>query len=76
MKTLAAIIGDIILIVAALVGLELLFAWPTELLVNYVFAPGVLVTLFGGPLTIWKAWALNAVASILFKSTSSSSSKD
>lgn len=75
MKTLATVIGGTVLVVFAVIGLGLLFAWPTQVLVNYVFAPGVSLVLFGGPLTIWKAWGLNAVTAILFRSPNTSSSK-
>lgn len=75
MKILATVVGAFILVAVAAVGFGLLFSWPVELLANYVFTPSTLIALFGGPLTIWKAWGLNILCGFLFKSISSSSSK-
>lgn len=46
-----------------------LLAYPTMWAMNYLFASSFLIFVFGGPLTAYKAWLLNALASLLFKST-------
>ena len=58
----------------ALVGvLGLLFAIPTAYLLEYVFTPTVLVTLFGtATISVWKAWGINIIFGLLFKSTTTS----
>lgn len=68
-KLVGVLIG-IIGFVGFVVGLSLLFAFPTKWIANYLFTPGVLYSLFGiTSLTVWKAWALNAICGTLFKST-------
>lgn len=63
--------GIVIFVIAMLLVavLSVLGAYPTKWLVNYLFTPAVLVALFGGPLTFWKALVLNYVAASLFKGT-------
>jgi hypothetical protein len=59
---------------ALISGLSLLLAYPTLWLINYLFTPAVLTSLFGvAQLGVWKAWALNMVTGILFKSSTSTS---
>ncbi len=57
---------------AMLIWLAWIAAWiafPVKWLVNYVFAPGVLVSLFGTPqIDFWRALALAIVCGILFTS--------
>ena len=49
--------------------LGLVCAIPLAYLLEYVFAPAVLATVFGtASISIWKAWAIGAVFSMLFKS--------
>lgn len=56
--------------VALIAGASLLGAYLTLWTVNYLFAPAILMTLFGvGKLTFWKAFCLNFVCASLFKST-------
>jgi hypothetical protein len=53
-------------------SLGLLFAWPVMLLVNYLFNPVFLATVFHtGHFTIWDAWLLNILAGFLFKNSTS-----
>lgn len=60
--------------VGLLVGLCLLAGYPTMWIVNYLITPTLLTTVFGiSALTFWKAFWLNFLASILFKSTNTSS---
>ena len=68
--------GSLVLIFGLVVGIALLFAYPTLWLVNYLFTPGTLISLFGiAQLTFWKAFWLNFLCSILFKSSNTSTSK-
>ena len=61
-------------LIALVVGLCLLAAYPTLYIVNYLFTPQLLLSVFGiSALTFWKAFWLNFLASILFKSTNTSS---
>jgi hypothetical protein len=63
-------------VIGLLLLLGFLCAYPTMWLVNYLFASKILVALFGvSRFDIWHAWALNILASFLFKSNSTSSSK-
>jgi hypothetical protein len=67
MQAVLTIIGGLVL----LTGLALLVAWPTELLVNYLFTPSLIAAVFGAAqLTFWKAFFLNWLCAGLFKSTS------
>lgn len=56
------VIGAAIAMVALIVGLSALFAWPVQLLYNYL-APGTL-----WDITFRQAWALSLLCSLLFKS--------
>ena len=73
-KVIAVVVGAL-LMVAFVLGLSFLFAYPTMWLVNYLFAPTFMTFVFGAAkLTVVKAWALNVVAGTLVKSSSTSSS--
>ena len=75
MKAIAYIVGGLG-VLALIVGLALLFAFPLMWAINYVFTSSVLLALFGVPqITFWKTVALSIVAGSLFKGSSSSSSK-
>jgi hypothetical protein len=74
MKILAYIIGAIG-VIALLVGLALLTAYPLMWAINYTFTSSVLLALFGVPqITFWKTVLLSIVTGWLFKGGSSSSS--
>ena len=73
-KFLTAVSASVIIFITLGV-ISLLMAFPTKWAVNYVFAPAVLVAVFGGALNVWKAWALNFVATTLIKSQLTESSK-
>jgi hypothetical protein len=69
------VFATIVIFIAALVGLGLLFAFPTMWLVNYLFSSTLLYSVFGtSSLSIWQAWALNILVGSL--STRSAASKD
>jgi hypothetical protein len=59
-------------IIAVAAMFSVLWAFPIKWSVNYLFEPAVLYTVFGGPLTLGKAWVLSFLANSFFKSTSSS----
>ena len=75
MKILAYFIGGLG-VIALIVGLALLAAFPLMWMINYLVTPSVLVALFGiSKLTFWKTVALSIVSGWLFKGTSTTTSK-
>jgi len=63
-------------IIALAFGISLLMVFPVMWLINYLFTPAVLMFLFGiAKITFWKAFWLTFLTSILFKGSSTSSSK-
>lgn len=75
MKIIAYIVGGLG-VLALIVGLALLFAFPLMWLINYVFSTALLTFLFGAAkISFWKTVALSIVTGSLFKSASTSSSK-
>ena len=75
MKILAYFIGGLG-VIAFIVALALLMAWPLMVLINYVFSTALLTFLFGAAkISFWKTVALSIVTGSLFKSASTSSSK-
>jgi uncharacterized membrane protein len=68
-------IGVVVFGLVLIFVLAFLMAFPTMWLVNYILSDTALVAVFGGPLTFWKALALNFVCSLLFKSSGSTSCK-
>ena len=75
MEDVVKVVGALVLILGLAVGIALLCAYPTLWLVNYLFTPGTLISLFGiAQLTFWKAFWLNFLCSILFKSSNISTS--
>jgi hypothetical protein len=75
MKAIAYFVGALG-IIALIVGLALLFAFPLMWLINYVFTSSVLLALFGVPqITFWKTVALSITTGWLFKGNSTSTSK-
>ena len=76
MKEVFAVIGVLFVALGLIFGLGFVFAYPTMWLVNYLFTPTFLTFVFGtATLNVWHAWALNILAGLLFKSTSTSTSK-
>lgn len=61
-------VGAGLVVIVTLVFVAFIGAYPTKWAVNYVFNPAVLVAVFGGPLSVWKAMALNFVATSLIQS--------
>ena len=75
MKILAYFIAAIG-VIALLVGLALLTAYPLMWAINYTFTTSVLLALFGVPqITFWKTFVFAWVTGTLFKSVSTSTSK-
>jgi hypothetical protein len=76
METVIKAVGTAVLLFGLIVLLSLLFAYPTLLVVNYLFTSSLLLKIFGIPaLTFWKAFWLNYLCANLLKSTTTSSSK-
>lgn len=68
-QTVSATIAVLILIVVV----ALIMALPTMWLANYVLSPEALAAVFGGPLTVLKALALNVLCAILIRTSASKS---
>jgi hypothetical protein len=74
METFLKVIGFGVIAVVAIAALSLLMALPVMWLVNYLFTPQILLTVFGvSQITFWQALALNVLTGTLFKSSTSSS---
>ena len=76
METILKAVGAAVLVIGVIIGLCFLSAYPTMWLMNYTFTPTVLTSLFGiSALTFWKAFWLNFLCCILFKGTTTTTSK-
>ena len=63
------VIGVVMLVLFAIVGLSFLMAFPTKWLINYIFTDGVRLSLFGvAKIGFWRALAINVLMGGLFKS--------
>jgi hypothetical protein len=70
----AKFVGVVVIGILLVTGVGLLFAFPIMWLVNYLFTPNVILSIFGvTALTFWKAYWLSLLCSLLFKSVSASS---
>lgn len=70
MEKILLVIVAVIGVIGLCLGLSMLLAWPTLWLMNYMFTSTALYTLFGvTKLTFWKAFWLNFLVGILFKSS-------
>ena len=77
METVTKAIGAIVLVVMIIAVLAIVMAWPTMWLVNYTFSPSAIMAIFGRTtLDFWHALALNVVCGLLFRSTSTNTSKN
>ena len=69
MKVLTYAVGFIVLVVA----IGLLLAWPTAYLINSIFAPSFLTSIFGvAHVGVVRTWMLRIVLGVLFYRPSSS----
>ena len=76
MDTFLKAVSAVVVVTVTYAGLAVLMAYPTKWLVNYLFTPSTLMSLFGiAQLTLWKALWLDFLCATLFKGSSSSSSK-
>ncbi len=67
---------SILIFVFLLIIAYVFAALPTMWLVNYLFAPSLLMTVFGVPsITFWQALGLSVLCGILFKASYTSSNK-
>jgi hypothetical protein len=65
---------SISLVILLVIGLALVLTFPLMWLINWLFTPTVLVTLFGtSQITFWKTFALATVCGWLFKSSATNS---
>jgi len=73
MKTLVSVVGTSVILLAAIVALGLLFSFPVMWLINGLFAPSLLLAVFGViKISVWQAWGLIILFSFLFKNSTSS----
>lgn len=76
MEALTKFVGIVVLVVVLVFLIAALMAYPTMWLMNYLFAPSFLQTVFGiTAITFWKAFWFNFFMGLVIKSSSSSSSK-
>ena len=67
------VVGSVVLALVLVVVLAFLFAYPAMWLVNYLFAPTILIVVLGTPVIgFWKAFWLNVFFGIVFKLSFSS----
>ena len=65
-------IGAIVVVILVFIGASLLMGYPVMWIVNYLFTPAALTSVFGIPaLTFWKAFWLSFLCSTLFKNGTS-----
>jgi len=77
METVIKVVGASVLVILIVAVLAIVMAYPTMWLVNYTFSPTALMAVFGmSALNFWHALWLNVLCGLLFKSTSTSSTKN
>ena len=70
METFFKLLGALVFVVGAVVVVGLLMGYPVMWLMNYLFAPAALTAVFGiAKMTFWKAFWLNVLCGLLFKTT-------
>lgn len=69
METLCKVVGAILVVCVIVFIVAAIFALPMMLLVNYIFSDAALLAVFGGPIGFWKAFWLNFLAGMLFKTS-------
>jgi len=76
MKFILEVISTLIVVATILVVIALLMGYPTMWMMNYLFTPAVLQTVFGiSQMTFWKAFWFDVFAGGLVMGSSSSSRK-
>jgi len=66
----------LVIATAVFLGLSLLLGFFTAWAIGYIFAPSVVLAVFGATkVTFWQGFVLNMLSGVLFKSGTSSSSK-
>ena len=72
MNKFLTVVGGIVIVVLACAGVAMLGAYPTMWIVNYLFNPTLLATVFTtAHFTFWHAASLNYIAATLIKSSMS-----
>lgn len=75
-KAIGGLLGSILGILLYIVLVAAIYALPVKLLMNYLLTQQVLMAVFGvSVISIYKAWAINFLCGVLFRTSSSSSSK-
>ncbi|MGB7957236.1 MAG: hypothetical protein WCF77_00110 [Minisyncoccia bacterium] len=70
METFFKVVGAFVFLVGILVIVGLLMGYPVMWLMNYLIAPTALQAVFGiSQMTFWKAFWLNVLCGLLFKTT-------
>lgn len=73
MEKFAKGVGLFVIFLVVLTFLSVIGAYPTKWLVNYLFTPGLLNSVFGTPsISFWQALALNVLFGLLVKSSNTS----
>lgn len=73
MEKIIAVLGVFAFLTLIVLFVGALAAFPTKWIVNYVFTDDLLLYVFGGPLSAWKALWLNFLCGMLFKTSVSRS---
>ena len=72
MENFIKIVGTVVIVLVTIAGVAVLGAYPTKWIMNYLFAPALLQSIFGvTKLTLLRAFCLNFIASTLIKGTTS-----
>lgn len=69
METLCKVVGAILIVMVLVFIVAAILALPMMLLINYIFSEAALIAVFGGSIGFWKAFWLNFLAGMLFKTS-------
>ena len=69
MEVITKIVGALVLAAILIFVVAAFMAIPVMLLVNYIFSEAAIIAVFGGPIEFWKAFWLNFLCGMLFKTT-------
>ena len=67
METFLKVVGAVVVVLAIVAAIALVMTFPTMWMMNYLFTPHVLLTIFGvSQMTFWKALWLNVLIGYFF----------
>ena len=70
MKSVSQVVGAVVLGLLAVAGIAFVFTYPFVLLMNYLFAPSFLLSVFGvAKIGFWRTFLLSIFTAFFFKST-------